>query len=309
MSHLFARNTWKDFFYQPAGVFHDAVFFPLCDESTLVTLFCSHMRKCKPSTWRRIFAHALHPSRHVTRLVIYDTPSALFAAPLANALATNYTLERLELQRNRINGAGAQALAVALRRNCALRCLDLTDNLIGNHGACELGRALLLNGTLVDLFLENNEIGRDGAVALANAIRQNKTLRTLDLRRNYLQRDGVVALVRALRRNLSLRSVYVETYLFNNLDERAVQREFERCMRFNITLQTITPPRYLNMLITDVYLRRNYHADYKRQIFDLSIAHVYRVALLLARNHFSTLRRRIQLDSHGAMCCIFSEVV
>ena len=64
---------------------------------------------------------------------------------LAQALATNDTLQSLQLSWNRIGGNGAQDLAVALSRNYSLEQLILYSNRFGDRGAAVLLEAVISN--------------------------------------------------------------------------------------------------------------------------------------------------------------------
>ena len=69
------------------------------------------------------------------------------AAVLATVLATNRTLKKLLLHRNRIGPVGARSLAAALDNNATLTSLDLDGNNIGAEGARSLAAALDNNAT------------------------------------------------------------------------------------------------------------------------------------------------------------------
>jgi len=80
------------------------------------------------------------------------------ASALAEALATNRTLETLWLSRNRIGADGAAALAQALAANTTLKELGLDYNSIGDDRAAALAQALATNTTLQGLRLGGNDI-------------------------------------------------------------------------------------------------------------------------------------------------------
>jgi Ran GTPase-activating protein (RanGAP) involved in mRNA processing and transport len=118
---------------------------------------------------------------------------------LADALATNSTLQDLILDQNALGDAGATALARAIAHNQMLWLLDLRGNQVGNAGAAALADALQTNGSLGELLLANNEVGDDGASSFARALRHNRTLRTLDLRENNIGDAGAQEMVERLR--------------------------------------------------------------------------------------------------------------
>eukprot|EP00435_Cladocopium_sp_Y103_P051607 s276_g16.t1 len=98
---------------------------------------------------------------------------------VAEAMATNSVIDRLNLNGNNIGDAGAQALAESLKINLSLKELDLRDNNIGAAGAQALAEALKINATLRYLYLQDNNIGVAGAQALAAGLLQNRGLQGL----------------------------------------------------------------------------------------------------------------------------------
>jgi uncharacterized protein (TIGR02996 family) len=117
---------------------------------------------------------------------------------LARALAASphlAALEVLDLGRNRLTDAGAEALAAAGDRLGGLTTLVLRENSVGESGARALAHAPGL-GRLAALDLAINAVGAGGAEALAGSPRLS--LRDLDLALNRVGDEGVARLARAL---------------------------------------------------------------------------------------------------------------
>ncbi len=74
---------------------------------------------------------------------------------LANFLATNPPLKRLDLRNNGLSGAGVDLLANALRSNRSLRILDLSGNTISNAGKESL-RLVLHNDSSLNSIADSN---------------------------------------------------------------------------------------------------------------------------------------------------------
>ncbi|GBG35252.1 Nucleotide-binding oligomerization domain-containing protein 2, partial [Hondaea fermentalgiana] len=83
------------------------------------------------------------------------------------------------LEDNIIGDEGATALANALASNESLQALNLQDTRIGVESATALANALAKNESLQELDLKRSNIGHEGATALANALVKNMSLQTL----------------------------------------------------------------------------------------------------------------------------------
>ncbi|KAH9554652.1 hypothetical protein CY35_08G074500 [Sphagnum magellanicum] len=77
---------------------------------------------------------------------------------LSSAIASNRSLQEVDLRSNRIGPSTAAALAHALRSNFSLTCLDLRWNEIGPGGAAALIGMLQKNHVLTDVRLAGNGI-------------------------------------------------------------------------------------------------------------------------------------------------------
>lgn len=130
---------------------------------------------------------------------------------LASGLARNLSVTRLDLSRNDIACAGAEAVAALLTKRSALSFLELGDNDIGARGAAALARAVARGAAsraLQHLSLRRNRrVGDEGGAAIADALAdasargEKLTLRTLDLSACGVGARTAAALARLLERN------------------------------------------------------------------------------------------------------------
>ena len=120
---------------------------------------------------------------------------------LGLVLKFNYTLKELGLQGNHIGDDGAMFLAKELAsNNNTLERLQLDWNKIGPRGASGLAEALKQNSTLCHISLADNEIDSEGAANIADSITYNMALKELVLNKNRIDDDGALALTMALGR-------------------------------------------------------------------------------------------------------------
>ncbi len=139
---------------------------------------------CLGSEGARVLAQALGESR-VCGLSLRG--HAIFAqggAALAEALRGNARLRELDLARNSLGDAGAEALAAVLAsHDCVLERLCLSQNALGRRGCNAIAAALEVNTLLVALDVRDNALGREGGLRIARMLGTNRTLRALDVTR------------------------------------------------------------------------------------------------------------------------------
>ncbi|KAI0212767.1 Leucine-rich repeat-containing protein 45 [Lamellibrachia satsuma] len=116
-----------------------------------------------------------------------DTSFGMFC----EGLATNATLQVLDLRNNQITHDGAGELASALKRNTTLRSLDLRWNNVGLIGARTLLSAFDYNKGLVKLELAGNNIPNDVLRAIETSVAHNSD-RT-NLVTDYTQRNHMLS--------------------------------------------------------------------------------------------------------------------
>ena len=102
-------------------------------------------------------------------------------------LAMTYFLDRtisgdseLIMRNLGIGPTGATAVADALARNGSVRKLDLSLNDIQDRGAVAVANLLELNSHITEVSLSENKIGKDGAEALGNMLTLNDSLHIID---------------------------------------------------------------------------------------------------------------------------------
>jgi len=122
-------------------------------------------------------------------------------------------------------GMGLKKFAAGLASNTSIEVLDLSANEIGDYGAEKLAAALETNRTVKTLILFQNQIGKEGggsgAKAIGKALRSggNDALRELRLNTNYIDSSGTTKLAEALATNSSLKVLRYETFdMFDPID-------------------------------------------------------------------------------------------
>ncbi|CAE7245105.1 NLRC3, partial [Symbiodinium natans] len=125
---------------------------------------------------------------------------------LADILAENLLLVKIDLRECGVDVAGAQALGAALKLNKTLKELDLRWNAdIGDEGCKALAEGLAENRSLERIDLGGCRIATAGAQALGTALKANGTLKDLYLGYNdALGAEGCEALAEGILRNVGL---------------------------------------------------------------------------------------------------------
>lgn len=100
-------------------------------------------------------------------------------APLAEALATDFSLTSLSLAYNDISPRGAGFLADALKHNATLRTLELCGNSLGAGGACVLSTAMGSACPLFYLGLNDTDIDDESGAQIVRALEGNWRLREI----------------------------------------------------------------------------------------------------------------------------------
>ena len=117
----------------------------------------------------------------------------LGVAELAEAIASNTTLRRLDLPANAVNAATVDRTAAALSCNTTLSSLNISWNPFGPDGGAAMATLLGANTELRSLDLAGCAIRRDGTCAVAAALEVSSSkLQQLDLSENFVGREGAV---------------------------------------------------------------------------------------------------------------------
>jgi len=138
-------------------------------------------------------------------------------------LAMTYFLDRMTsgdaeliLRNLGIGPTGAVAVADALARNGTVRRLDLSLNNIQDKGAMAVAKLLEVNSLITDVSLSENKIGKDGADALGNMLTVNDSLLRIDFSRNHLTDDDIQLFSNVLQTEDSLTSLDLSHNSFGN---------------------------------------------------------------------------------------------
>ena len=133
------------------------------------------------------------------------------AKQLCIGLATNHSIEVLDVSGNAIMHEGAKLFADMLLQNDALHTL-----LMGRNGLCREGYsshcrqivdALRYNKQVTHLDLQDNDLQPDVIERLAAILPHTNTLANIDFRDNDISRDAGTAFGQSLDHNFSLRSL------------------------------------------------------------------------------------------------------
>ena len=124
---------------------------------------------------------------------------------LSRTMASQRTVELLDISQNPVGNKGVCALAECLKRNTTLRFLILCSCDVSEHGACALANALEVNTRLDLLFLKDDDLGAPSGQAFAAMLKVNKTLRRLHLDYCDLKPEGCRPFVEALSKNRTLK--------------------------------------------------------------------------------------------------------
>ena len=118
-------------------------------------------------------------------------------------LTTHRSLQHLTLSRCDIGPEQGACLADALCSQSSLTRVELNDNLLRDEGIITLVAALHANTTLKHLDIGNNKICDAGGAAIATMLQNNRQLQNLCVRQNYLKLSGD-SIAEALRLNTTL---------------------------------------------------------------------------------------------------------
>ncbi|XP_025248414.1 leucine-rich repeat-containing protein 74A isoform X1 [Theropithecus gelada] len=223
------------------------------------------------------------------------------AAPLCQALSTNYRIKKLDLSHNQFSDIGGEqlgqmlainvgltsldlswnnfhtrgavALCNGLRGNVTLTKLDLSMNGLGNEGAVALGEVLRLNSCLVYLDVGGNDIGNEGASKISKGLESNESLRVLKLFLNPISMDGAILLTLAIKRNpksrmeeLDISNVLVSEQFMKTLDGvYAVHPQLDVVFK---AVQGLSAKKTIFLLTNPMKLIQNYADQHKITVMD-----------------------------------------
>jgi hypothetical protein len=125
------------------------------------------------------------------------------------------SLERLDLDYNRVTSCGITVLAQSLQGPCTLKTLGLSGCVLDDAGLLKLGEALTSNVSLEDLYVSGNDFTHDGACQFFELLPQMKGLKIvygLVVKRNDVPPTEAVgmALLDGLRKNTKLQKIFTD---------------------------------------------------------------------------------------------------
>lgn len=157
-------------------------------------------------------------------------------ASLAQVVATNHTLEKLDIAYNKIRPEDFEDLGRMIQFNKSITKLDLSRNSVGIAGAQVISNALQMNpATLRKLNICYSVLHAEGARWIARGLRDHVGLTYLEMSRNSIDDAGAVAVAKMLQKNATL--------TFINLKHNQVKREGAKAiaasLHLNKTLKTL----------------------------------------------------------------------
>ena len=127
---------------------------------------------------------------------------------IAEYLASDPTLESLDLSFNSLGRHGARILCEGLKANTHLKILRLDHNDFKAAGAKFIAELIKSpNCCLIDLSLFCNYFDVPGIVEIATALKVNRSLEVLDLGMNKIRKRGAGLMCEALQENATLKTL------------------------------------------------------------------------------------------------------
>ena len=143
------------------------------------------------------------------------------AVAVAEALARNKSVTRLDLSLNNIQDKGAAAVAKLLEVNSLITDVNLSENKISKDGAEALGNMLTVNDSLVRIDISRNGLTDDDIQFFSNVLQTEDSLSALDLSHNSFGITGGEYLGEMIGRNTSLRELNLG---WNRLGDEGVKQ-------------------------------------------------------------------------------------
>ncbi|XP_041357668.1 leucine-rich repeat-containing protein 74A-like [Gigantopelta aegis] len=117
---------------------------------------------------------------------------------LGPAIASNDTIEVLDLSWNHLRGKGAMAVAAGMETNGGVKTLNISWNGFGKDGCSVLAQSLLSNATMTELDVSCNRVDKQGVAALMRGLQGNEVLETLRIGQNPISPDIAVSILRTI---------------------------------------------------------------------------------------------------------------
>lgn len=206
-----------------------AVLLGLCSNRTVTSLDLkgNNMRGSGAEAVGRLLRH----NHHVKNLCLEWNSLGLLPdkfALLAEGLAVNTSLKRLDLRNNQINHAGAKYLASAIKRNGYLEKLDLRWNNLGLMGCRAIQESVQYNKSLNQLQLAGIGVAADIVKTIETAISSNAE-RKLFTTEWFERTQRLTEEIRQLEHNKNLEV----THLMDRLEQ--VDEEMNNTQKYSLT--------------------------------------------------------------------------
>lgn len=185
----------------------------------------------------KVIGEALKSNKSLRKLNLnYNNLGDEGANVIGEALKTNTTLRWLHLggrgryiiDYTNIGNEGAKAIGEGLKRNKALTHLDVGNNYIEDEGAVVIAEALKTNTTLLQLNIEDNKIGNEGMRCFGEALEENKTLKDLNLHYNDIGQKSAVAIAKALTRNTTIARLNLNYTKLGDVGTKVIAKAMKR---------------------------------------------------------------------------------
>lgn len=124
---------------------------------------------------------------------------------ICRMLEENEYIQEMNLSYNCLGNAGTTCVTRMLATNVTLRKMYLTGNDMDDKIAEQLAEALEEAKSLRELYLNKNNLGEHAGEVLGPAIGANDTLEVLDLSWNKIRRKGAVAVAKGIKDNIRLK--------------------------------------------------------------------------------------------------------
>eukprot|EP00796_Vickermania_ingenoplastis_P002360 gene2360-1487_t len=150
----------------------------------------------------KYIAQGLNENKHLTHLYICECDVRETEGPFFGAaLSSNYTLQVLDLSRNKLKDAGAKEIAKGMTANRGLIALNLSGNKISDQGGEALAGFLLVNKSLQNLNLRRNAMSSATGEMFNDNLRSNNTIESMDVTYNDFSYKCFIGITNTLARN------------------------------------------------------------------------------------------------------------
>jgi Leucine-rich repeat (LRR) protein len=171
----------------------------------------------------------------ITTVVLRCCNIQIIVKKLAKVLKNCPMLEKLDLQRNKINTKGAVLIAKSLKKCSKLLHIDFYINKIGDEGAVKITKLLKYCPHLSYLNLSFNMIYDKGIEKLVKIIIEsgNQSLNDIEVCHNRIKEDGVISLMEMLKKCPNIKYL---NFCYNTIEQYKAENIAQR---YNIDLHSL----------------------------------------------------------------------